>query len=83
MLKILIMYGHRERDCHAQAPPAKMYAPAQEAADDKVSHWGPGAASVLGCDSDTWNKKQKTKNPGWSCLGVLSISNVSIRVEEA
>lgn len=35
----------------------KMHAPAQEAADDKVSHWGPGAASVLGCDSDTWNKK--------------------------
>lgn len=57
MLKTLIMYGHRESDCHARAPPAKMHAPAQEAADDKVSHQGPGAASVLGCDSDTWNKR--------------------------
>lgn len=57
MLKILIKYGHRESNCHAWAPPAKMHAPAQEAADDKVSHRGPGAASVWSCDSDTWNKK--------------------------
>lgn len=38
MVKILITHGHRESDFHARAPPAKMHAPAQEAADDKVSH---------------------------------------------
>lgn len=47
------MHGHRESDFHARAPPAKMHAPVQEMADDKVSHRGPGAAYVLGRDFDT------------------------------
>lgn len=56
-----------------------MRAPAQEAADDKVSHRGPGAASVSGRDSDTWNKRPD--GPVWVSFPFLTW--VGIGVEEA